>query len=202
MNLILGLDPGSIITGYGIIEIQYNQFHYLQSGVIKYPIIGYVYRLTIMCVFLNKLIKFYDPNCIVIEKIFVDKNFNTALQLGQTIGIIISSILYTHIVPIIVEYSNLKTKLIIKNLHFNKININIEIKKLFNISIFIEIDESDAIAVALTHCFYSKICVYNQICVNFSLVILNIFIILFIIIMLLFYETDQNYMYNRPIKLF
>ncbi len=84
--LILGIDPGSRITGFGIIDLQNKKQHYVVSGCIK--IIGTDWSLRLKQIYtdLLEIINKYKPDQISIEKVFVHKNPNSALKLGQARG--------------------------------------------------------------------------------------------------------------------
>jgi crossover junction endodeoxyribonuclease RuvC len=84
--IILGIDPGSIITGFGVIGSNKKQQYYIASGCIK--IIGTNWSLRLKQIYddLLEIIKEYKPDHISIEKVFVHKNPNSALKLGQARG--------------------------------------------------------------------------------------------------------------------
>ena len=87
---ILGVDPGSRKTGYGLIENSGNRIRHLASGCIrlnsKHPLSD---RLSMLSRELEQLIEEFRPDCGVVEKIFFAKNAQSALTLGHARGVIL-----------------------------------------------------------------------------------------------------------------
>lgn len=86
--IILGLDPGTATTGYGLIRIENRAFSVINYGLIetdKNRSSGK--RLTDIYKKLAILIKFYNPDAISIEKIFFATNAKTAIAVGQATGV-------------------------------------------------------------------------------------------------------------------
>lgn len=154
MVLIIGIDPGSIITGYGLIKFNknYNTFNYINSGIIKTPKnVKMLERLKFISLKIKKITQQYKPNIIAIEKMFVAKNFNTAITLGQTSGFILSSMINIINIPIY-EYSVLEIKRIVNTINIKKkIILPSYIENLLNINFNLDIDASDALSVAICH---------------------------------------------------
>lgn len=84
---VLGIDPGSQITGFGIIERQGTKFHYVASGCIRIGKLPWPERLHQIYQGLFQVITEYAPNVMAIERIFVHKNAGSALKLGQVRGV-------------------------------------------------------------------------------------------------------------------
>jgi crossover junction endodeoxyribonuclease RuvC len=88
MTRILGIDPGSQITGYGIIDMQGGQSHYYDCGCIrtssKQPLPE---RLKTIFQSINALIAEYRPHTMAIEQVFMHRNPDSALKLGQARGV-------------------------------------------------------------------------------------------------------------------
>ena len=89
MIRILGVDPGSRRTGYGIIEVQGNQARQVESGVLRLEHLQIPERLGKIYQELTALIEKWSPHCLSIEKVFVHKNPESALKLGQARGVAI-----------------------------------------------------------------------------------------------------------------
>ena len=106
---ILGIDPGSIKTGYGLIEYSGSRVVHLASGCItlgnKNQLVD---RLLMLSIQLEKLIKEFKPNCGAVEDIFFAKNARSALTLGHARGVILLK-LAEYKIPIN-EYQPLKVK--------------------------------------------------------------------------------------------
>lgn len=80
---ILGIDPGSRATGFGLIDLIGSQAKYISSGVIKSTKGDFTERLKVIHKSVYKLIKEYNPDIMVIESVFVHKNPSSALKLGH-----------------------------------------------------------------------------------------------------------------------
>ncbi len=86
--IIFGIDPGTFITGYGIIRTKGNTINYEDSGVIKtVPSSSLPEKLESIYDGLCKKMKEFLPDCVCIEKAFYSKNVHTTLVLGHTRGV-------------------------------------------------------------------------------------------------------------------
>lgn len=86
---ILGIDPGSRITGFGVIEQLGFNVGYVSCGVIKTtPDFTLADRLKELYDGICEVIETYQPNYAAIENVFVAKNPNSALKLGQARGVL------------------------------------------------------------------------------------------------------------------
>lgn len=86
MTIILGIDPGSQKTGFGVIETDGSRHRYLSSGVIRLPLGALPARLDIIFKSLNTIIDEYAPQQAVVEEVFMAKSAGSALKLGQARG--------------------------------------------------------------------------------------------------------------------
>ncbi|MEC8002543.1 MAG: crossover junction endodeoxyribonuclease RuvC, partial [Pseudomonadota bacterium] len=87
MTRILGIDPGSRKTGFGIVETDGKRTHYVTSGVIKLPVNEpLAARLKVLAESLDQIISEYQPTLAVIEQVFMAKSADSALKLGQARG--------------------------------------------------------------------------------------------------------------------
>ena len=80
---ILGIDPGSRKTGFGLIDLVGGQLKYITSGVIKSTDGDFTDRLKVIHQSVRALIKEYNPDIMAIESVFVHKNPSSALKLGH-----------------------------------------------------------------------------------------------------------------------
>ena len=90
--IILGIDPGSVRIGYGVIRKKQGQLIHLESGLLKLPQADYGSRLVAIEEELSKLLKKTQPSRVGLEKLFFVKNVKTALDVAQARGVIISAI--------------------------------------------------------------------------------------------------------------
>lgn len=151
---ILGVDPGTLFTGYGIIEYDRNEISYIFSGVINIPATrGFAPRLQKIYDQLNVIIKKYKPDEFALETAFYGKNVQSALKIGYARGV--SLLVAAHNGLPIKEYSPREIKKsIVGNGGSSKEQVQFMIKKLMNINKKkIKFDETDALAVAVCHAF-------------------------------------------------
>ena len=80
---ILGIDPGSRITGYGILESDGSTSRYINSGCICTESTDFTERLKEIFTGVRALVADYEPQQLAIEKVFVHRNADSALKLGQ-----------------------------------------------------------------------------------------------------------------------
>jgi crossover junction endodeoxyribonuclease RuvC len=80
---ILGIDPGSRITGYGILESCGSTSRYIVSGCIRTGSADFTERLNEIYTRVRALVAEYEPQQLAIEKVFVHRNADSALKLGQ-----------------------------------------------------------------------------------------------------------------------
>lgn len=87
MTIILGIDPGSRITGYGLIREEQGRIAYLDSGCIRTtPLATLSQRLLQIFSGICELLETYEPTEVAIEELFLHKNVQSALKLGHARG--------------------------------------------------------------------------------------------------------------------
>lgn len=90
---ILGIDPGSRITGFGVIEQKGFHIEYVSCGIIKStPDFTFPDRLKEIYDGICEVIETYQPDHAAIENVFVAKNPNSALKLGQARGVLMLAV--------------------------------------------------------------------------------------------------------------
>jgi crossover junction endodeoxyribonuclease RuvC len=91
--IILGIDPGNVRTGYGLIKKEGGKLIYLKSGLVKIPTkIDEGGRLLALEKELGKILDEYRPDAVGLEKIFLTKNKKTAVLVAQARGIILKTV--------------------------------------------------------------------------------------------------------------
>ena len=80
---VLGIDPGSIVTGYGVVELLGNKLKYIDSGVIRTKEKTFIKRLIIIFSEIEKLMDQHCPDEVAIEEPFASRNIRTAIAIGQ-----------------------------------------------------------------------------------------------------------------------
>lgn len=107
---ILGIDPGTAITGFGLVDQVGNRLTPIEYGVIRTPAkMDLAERLTIIYAEIGKLITEYRPEQIAIEQLFFNKNVTTALSVGHARGVVLLSAALHQL--IIAEYTPLQVKM-------------------------------------------------------------------------------------------
>jgi crossover junction endodeoxyribonuclease RuvC len=146
---ILGIDPGSRIMGYGVISVDRDQVKHVDHGVVDVSLIkSFSERIALIGKELRVLIEKFNPKVIVVEKIFLGKNADSAFKLGHARGVILYEAELAH--KQIREYS---TRLVKKGVsgrgEASKEEVQTALQRLLRISLQnVKIDASDALALA------------------------------------------------------
>lgn len=155
---ILGIDPGTATTGWGIIEKSNRIFTYRDAGIIATPAgLPMEKRLGIIFSDLETLIDRYHPQAFVIENLFFNTNAKTALLVGQARGVAILAA-ERNAVPVF-SYTPLQVKLAITGYgRADKRQMQKMVQSLLKLPAIPKPDDAaDALAIALTHGFTRKI---------------------------------------------
>ncbi len=87
MTIILGIDPGSRVTGYGLIRDNNRQLQYIDSGCIRTSEGELSHRLLEIFNGVCQLVENFSPQEVAIEQVFMHKNASSALKLGHARGV-------------------------------------------------------------------------------------------------------------------
>ena len=155
-RIIIGIDPGTNVMGYGILRVVGKRPSMLAMGVIKLNKFETHYlRLRRIFDGVQSLINQYLPDEMAIEAPFFGKNVQSMLKLGRAQGVAMAAAL-THEVPI-TEYEPRKIKMAITgNGAASKEQVQEMLRRILNIpreQLLPELDATDALAAALCH-FY------------------------------------------------
>ncbi|MBK87693.1 MAG: crossover junction endodeoxyribonuclease RuvC [Gammaproteobacteria bacterium] len=90
-RVVLGIDPGSRRTGYGLVAVRDRKVDYVASGCIKAEIGEMPQRLGVIYRGVSELIAQFNPTELAIEEVFLAKNPSSALKLGQARGVAIAA---------------------------------------------------------------------------------------------------------------
>lgn len=147
---ILGIDPGSRLTGYGIIDSTAQGFSYVASGSIRIGADYFPDRLKQIFDGVATVIQLYHPESAAIEQVFVHKNADSALKLGQARGAAICGVQSAGL-PV-AEYAarQVKQALVGKG-NADKLQVQHMVKILLNVQGELQIDASDALGIAICH---------------------------------------------------
>jgi crossover junction endodeoxyribonuclease RuvC len=152
--VILGIDPGTNFTGYGVVRYDGNSVYYLASGVIKLSKEKSIpERLKTIFDEINRLLLFHKPDGFSIETAFYGKNVQSALKIGYARGVALLSAAENGIVP--GEYSPREIKkAVVGNGNASKEQVKFMVAKLLSIDTNeMLFDETDALAAAICHAF-------------------------------------------------
>ncbi|MCE9678789.1 crossover junction endodeoxyribonuclease RuvC [Shewanella sp. AS1] len=150
MPIILGIDPGSRITGYGVIKCHGRQQIYLGSGCIRTQGDDLASRLKIIFDGISEIIRQYQPDEFAIERVFMAKNADSALKLGQARGAAI--VAATNAGLPVAEYSATQIKnAVVGTGRAQKSQVQHMVQQMLNLSAAPQADAADALGVALCH---------------------------------------------------
>ncbi len=150
MPVILGIDPGSNITGFGVIDAVGNKYNYIASGCIRATKGSLGTQLREIFDGISELVKTYHPEEVAIEQVFIHANVNSALKLGQARGVAIVAVAEENIK--IAEYSARQVKQAVVGYgNAEKAQVQHMVKLLLKLKDKPQADEADALAVAICH---------------------------------------------------
>ncbi len=155
--MILGIDPGSRLTGWGLLRRDGRRTEYLDSGTLR---LGAESSLSARLLKLNTeleaLMEKHRPDQCAVEQIFTAKNARSALVLGHARGVILCAIARAGVA--LYEYSPTQVKQSIVGAgRAPKAQVQLMVCALLNHRAAFQEDEGDALAVALTHAVFSNI---------------------------------------------
>lgn len=155
MLRILGIDPGSRLTGYGIIEASPRGYRYITSGCIRISADYFPDRLQQIFDGIREIVSVYQPLHMAIEQVFMHKNADSALKLGQARGAAICAV-QTKGLPVF-EYAarQVKQALVGKG-NADKLQVQHMVKILLTLQGDLQTDAGDALGICLCHAHYQQ----------------------------------------------
>lgn len=153
--LVLGIDPGTAICGYGLVEAEGSRLRPIHYGaVLTDKTLSDQQRLAIIYDGLTEIVKEYKPEAMAVEQLFFNKNVTTAITVGQARGVIL--LVAAHQNLKLVEFTPLQVKQAVTGYgRCDKEQVTFMVQKLLNIKEKPRPDDvSDALAVAIcaAHC--------------------------------------------------
>ena len=147
---VLGIDPGSRKTGYGVIVVDRQGPHYVASGCINVAKLEMPNRLGEIYRSVSELISTYQPDALAIEEVFVSKNAKSALLLGQARGVAIAAAVGRNLS--VSEYAaRLVKQAVVGTGKASKEQVQHMVEVLLKLSGTPQADAADALAIALCH---------------------------------------------------
>ncbi len=153
---ILGVDPGSQITGIGVIRSSGNELAHIYSESLKLPKGELPVRLENLYTRMQTIIAQTRPDVVSIERVFVAKNPQSALVLGHARGAAMLAAVINKI-PV-VEYSATEIKkTVVGKGRADKTQVQHMMRVLLGLRVAPEVDASDALAAAVCHAHHQQI---------------------------------------------
>ncbi|MDX1453947.1 MAG: crossover junction endodeoxyribonuclease RuvC [Gammaproteobacteria bacterium] len=152
MARILGIDPGSLLTGWGIVDTEGATVRLVASGTIRTNGVEFVERLRIIAAEVAEVVAMHAPDEVAVESAFVQKNASSALKLGHARAAAICGT-FGRQLPIS-EYAPRAVKqAVVGKGAADKQQVQHMVSVLLGIKTPLQADESDALGVALCHAF-------------------------------------------------
>lgn len=147
---ILGIDPGSNTTGFGVIEVNKQQINYIDCGCLRLKGNTTAEKLGDLLTQLETIIDHYKPTEVAIEAIFLHKNANSALKLAQARGVVLALVITKGL--LIFEYAARQLKLAVTGTgSADKIQVQYMVGQMLKLENNLQADAADALAIALCH---------------------------------------------------
>ncbi|HSM24467.1 MAG TPA: crossover junction endodeoxyribonuclease RuvC [Anaerolineaceae bacterium] len=158
MNSVLGIDPGTATTGYGVIQETRNGLELVSYGIISTsPDLSMENRLQIIYHRMLELINLYQPGSCAVEKLFFQRNVTTAISVGQARGVILLALAEMNIRC--AEYTPLEVKQAVTGYGVaSKKQVQIMVQSILNMTGIPKPDDAaDALAIAICHAHSKRI---------------------------------------------
>ena len=155
--IILGIDPGTAITGYGVLSQEGNHLRRIAFGAIRtkadLPVASRLFQIYQQ---LQQLIQEYHPEAVAVEELFFNKNVRTALAVGQARGVVLLAAAAANVT--IAEYTPLQVKQAVVGYgRAEKIQVQEMVRVLLCLPEIPKPDDAaDALAIAICHAHSRK----------------------------------------------
>ncbi|XZG70553.1 crossover junction endodeoxyribonuclease RuvC [Chitinibacteraceae bacterium HSL-7] len=150
MTRVLGIDPGSRVTGFGVIDVEGQSRQYVASGCIKTGGGTLPERVKVLLDGIRDVCAQYQPDVAAVEIVFVNVNPASTLLLGQARGAVVAGLVLAGL-PVS-EYTALQVKQAVAGHgHADKDQVAHMVQRLLRLTGVPQSDAADALAVALTH---------------------------------------------------
>jgi len=147
---VLGIDPGSQCTGFGLVDVAGPRLTYVASGVIRTPHGDLAARLCEIFTCMRSIVSQYRPQEIAIERVFVNRNPDSALKLGQARGAAICGTAEAG--AEVFEYATREIKqAVVGSGSAEKAQVQLMMRSLLKLEGPVASDAADALAAAVCH---------------------------------------------------
>lgn len=155
MSIILGIDPGSRITGYGVIRQQGRKLYYVGSGCVRLPDASLPERLKLIFDAISEITVQFNPDECAIERVFMAKNADSALKLGQARGAAIVAAATRGLFA--AEYTPTEIKqAVVGTGRAGKPQVQHMVCQLLSLNKTPQADAADALGVAICHSLFKQ----------------------------------------------
>lgn len=150
MRIVLGIDPGSRVTGFGVVGQQGSRLVYVASGCLRLPQAELPVRLVRIYQGVTDIIAQYQPTELSIEQVFMARNPDSALKLGQARGV--AMVAAANAGLSVAEYSARQVKQSVVGFgNAEKTQVQQMVVRLLSLSGTPASDAADALAIAICH---------------------------------------------------
>ena len=147
---VMGIDPGSVITGYGIIESDGAASFHLAHGHIRARGESFPERLGHIHAELSAVLARWQPDEVAVEQVFMSNNPMSALKLGQARGAAITAVVSRQIA--VSEYAARVVKQVVTGSgSAGKPQVQAMVKALLQVTRTLQVDAADGLAIAICH---------------------------------------------------
>jgi crossover junction endodeoxyribonuclease RuvC len=154
LRRVLGVDPGTVVTGWGVVEQSARQVRRVASGVVR-PRGSRAERLAAICAALAEICRRFVPDALSLEQTFVGDNVQSAFRLGEARGAVMVAAAGVGLT--VVEYSPAQIKLaIVGSGRAAKAQVQVMVGRLLQTDAVLSADEADALGAAICHVHTSR----------------------------------------------
>jgi crossover junction endodeoxyribonuclease RuvC len=156
MMRVLGIDPGSQCTGFGVLDVLGSRLTYVASGVIRTSQDDFAARLWEIFNCVRSVVAQYRPQQIAIERVFVNRNVDSALKLGQARGAAICGAADSN--AEVFEYATRQIKLaVVGSGAAEKAQVQLMMRSILRLDGPVAADAADALAAAVCHAMRGRV---------------------------------------------
>ncbi len=153
---MLGIDPGSQCTGFGVLDATGPRLVYVASGVIRTPQGEFAARLCEIFRCVRTIVAQYQPQEIAIERVFVNRNPDSALKLGQARGAAICGTVDAN--AEVFEYATRQIKqAVVGSGSAEKAQVQLMMRSILKLEGPLAADAADALAAAVCHALRGRV---------------------------------------------
>ncbi len=147
---VLGIDPGSVITGYGLIESDGARSFHLAHGHIRVKGDNFAEKLGHIHAEIGEVISQWQPQEVAVEQVFLSNNAMSALKLGQARGAAITAAVSRQL-PVSEYAPRLVKKVVTGSGAADKQQVQTMVKAMLQIAKTLQVDAADGLAIAICH---------------------------------------------------